>query len=134
MVAIIDVLPGQHRLLAATLRALGCQVYLIDCTGHWPASLDAQLDSQGPFDAVFWDLSAGMPSHPWAAALAGGAGSFGDSRFVIAAVQGQQVPRVRRPPDEQTLLLTPFTPSTLMATVNAAVSSSRHSRSPGPTA
>jgi hypothetical protein len=121
-VAIIDLLPGQHRLLTATLRSLGCEVSLIDCSGHWPASLDEQLAAQGPFDVVFWDMSAGVPAHPWAEALAGGAGSFGKSGIVIATSQEHPMPQPRQDPDERTqMLLMPFTPVTLMAAVNAAV-------------
>jgi hypothetical protein len=97
--------------------------------------LDEQLASNGPFDVVLWDLSAGMSSHPWTPVLAGGrAELFGRSGLVIAASEGQDVPRGFHAPGAQTLmLLKPFTPTTLMVAVNAAVSwslGSPGSRSP----
>lgn len=121
-VAVIDLQPGHSVLLTAMLRSLGCDVYPVDCSGRCPETLDAQLASHGPFDVVFWDLSAGVPSHPWAAALAGGADRFGQSGIVVAASEGQPLPQPLRGLEERTQrLLAPFTPTTLMAAVNAAV-------------
>jgi hypothetical protein len=127
---VLDLLAGHHLLLTATLRALGCHVYAIECSGRCPAMLDEQLASNGPFDVVLWDLSGGMSSHPWTPVLAGGrAELFGRSGLVIAASEGQDVPRGFHPPGAQTLMLRkPFTPMTLMDAVNAAVSCSREAR------
>ncbi len=129
-VAVLDLLPDHHLLLTATLRALGCDVYPIDCSGRCPESLADQLSLKGPFDVVLWDLSAGTPAHPWIRALAGCSESiFGRSRLVIAASQAQEVPRAFRHPGKQILtLLKPFTPMTLMDAVNAAVSCSRETQ------
>lgn len=129
-VAVLDLLPDHHLLLTATLRALGCHVYPIDCSGRCPEALAEQLSSRGPFDVVLWDLSAGTPAHPWTRSLAGCSESiFGRSRLVIAASQAQEVPRLIRHPGTQILtLLKPFTPMTLMDAVNAAVSCTRETR------
>lgn len=129
-VAVLDLLPDHHLLLTATLRALGCHVYPIDCSGRCPEALADQLSSKGPFDVVLWDLCPGTPAHPWTQTLADcGESIFGRSRLVIAASQAQEVPRAFRHPGKQILtLLKPFTPMTLMDAVNAAVSCSRETQ------
>ena len=55
-VAVFDALEDQQQLTTATLRVLGCRVHPLNPGDNGLQDVVDQLEREGPFDVVLWDL------------------------------------------------------------------------------
>ena len=116
LVAVVDTCASRHRLLAATLYALGCQVRSIDCDSLSGMSVGAQISAVAP-DVIVWQVDASETAAPLVRLLAS-AGPCGAGVVFIGSNAGQHASAVGASTVQ--MLELPFTPVRLMNAVRAA--------------
>ena len=114
LVVVVDTCPSRHRLLAATLYALGCQVRSVDSLNG--VSVGAQISAVAP-DVIVWQVD-GLDAEATLERLLASAGLCGAGGVFICQDPGGSASAAGTATVQ--VLGLPFTPVRLMNAVRAA--------------
>jgi hypothetical protein len=128
-VAVFDTLEDQQQLTTATLRVLGCRVHPLNPGDNGLRDVVDQLEREGPFDVVLWDLPHALraPCDEFGELFQRGA--FAASGVVITTADRDGLqPMLDAWSAEPAILARPYTFTALMQAIDTARAAGERAR------
>jgi hypothetical protein len=118
-VAVFDALEDQQQLTTATLRVLGCRVHPLNPGENGLQDVVDQLEREGPFDVVLWDLPHALRAPCEEFGHLYRRGSFASSGVVVTTTDPARLqPMLDKWSGDVAILARPYSFTALMRAVN----------------